>query len=420
VGATFVTLGLVYGVWYSYAVFLVAFLREFGWSRSLVAGAFSVFVLVHGCMSPVAGWLGGRVGPRRVILLGGCVLACGLILAAQTTAWWHLYLTFGVLAAIGIGSSGWVASVVLVRAWFLERVGTALGIASAGIGMGIFALVPFVRFLIERVGWRWSYRILALMIVVWILPAAIFFLRDPPMRADPSPRSGLSGRGPIGKGEAYWTLAAALRDWHFWGLAAVFFMGTFSVQMLFVHQVVYLVDHGVSLAVAAAVGGFVGLVSIPGKMGLGLLSDRTTRELAYALAFACLVASLGALVLAGRFPASGIAYLYAVLLGVGYSATAPLAPAATSDLFSGPRFSTIFGTVHISNALGAASGAWAAGRIFDATGSYAVALWLAFVMAVSSATLLWFVAPRRPHPPPAMERSGRGIPESARANAPGS
>ncbi len=106
----------------------------------------------------------------------------------------------------------------------------------------------------------------------------------------------------------------------------------------------------------ALVGGIVGLSSVPGKMGWGVLSDRTNCEVAYTLAFGCLVMSLGVLVLAGRYPASALPYLYAILLGLGYAATAPLTPAAASDLFSGPRFSTIFGTLHVANALGAGAG----------------------------------------------------------------
>jgi MFS family permease len=400
VGATFITLGLVYGIWYSYAVFLVAFLREFGWSRSLVAGAFSAFVVFHGCMSPISGWLGGRLGPRRLILAGGCILGSGLLLAAQTTEWWHLYLGFGLVTGIGVGASGWVASVALVQGWFPDRVGTALGFASAGIGVGIFGLVPFTQFLIDRIGWRWAYRVLALMIVGWILPAACWIVRDPPSREKADVGSGVYGARMAGERDAYWTLASAVRDWHFWGLWAVFFLGNVGIQMLLVHQVAYLVDHGVSLAAAAAVGGLVGLVSIPGKIGLGLLSDRTNRELAYTLAFACLVAGLGVLVLAGRHPTSGLAYVYAVLVALGYSATAPLTPAAASDLFRGPRFPMIFGCLHLGSSLGAATGAWAGGRIFDGTESYALALWLALFATVGSATLLWIVAPRRPHPPP--------------------
>src|SRR5512138_1470366 len=137
VAGTFVNLAMVYGIWYSYSVFLVAMLREFGWSRSTVAGAFSVFVMVHGLFSPFNGWLVGRIGPRRVILAGGLLSGLGVILAAETTNWWHLYLAFGGVAAIGVACAGWVPSIVLVRKWFPNRVGTALGVSSAGIGIGI-------------------------------------------------------------------------------------------------------------------------------------------------------------------------------------------------------------------------------------------------------------------------------------------
>src|SRR3989337_1034428 len=63
---TVITLSLAYGTWYAYTVFLVALLRDFGWSRSALAGAFSVFTLVHGAMNPLLGWLGDRLGARGV------------------------------------------------------------------------------------------------------------------------------------------------------------------------------------------------------------------------------------------------------------------------------------------------------------------------------------------------------------------
>src|SRR3990172_4669088 len=53
----------------------VALLHDFGWSRSLLAGAFSVFVLVHGLLSPGVGWLVDRIGSRRLVLAGGAGLA---------------------------------------------------------------------------------------------------------------------------------------------------------------------------------------------------------------------------------------------------------------------------------------------------------------------------------------------------------
>ncbi|HWU41108.1 MAG TPA: MFS transporter [Candidatus Acidoferrum sp.] len=397
---TFMTLVVTYGAWYSYSVFLVALLREFGWKRSLVAGAFSTFVLVSGLCSPVVGWLLRVAGPRRPILVGAAVLALGLCLTAQTTEWWHLYLAFGGLSAIGMSLASWIPAVVLIRGWFPTRVATMMGIVSAGIGIGIFGLVPLAQWLTDRVGWRWAYRILAGLIVGWVIPATIGLVRDPPS-VERIPRSpefptelGVSTQRP------YWTLGAAVRSWRFWGLAANFFTGNFVTQMLMIHQVAYLVDHRVPAFIAAAVGGASGLVSIVGKIGWGWLADRTNRELTYSLAFVCVALSIGALVLAGMYPVSALLYLYAGLIGVGYGVMAPVPPAVASDLFGGPGFSTIFGTVYVVTCLGLATGTWSAGEIFDRTGSYAGALWLGLLMTATSPTLLWFVAPRRPNPPP--------------------
>ncbi len=398
VAATFTTLFMLLGVWYSYSVFLVALLKDFGWSRSVVAGAFSTFVLVHGLVAPLVGWLIHRFGPRRLVLWGTVIMSLGLVLAAETTAWWHLYLSFGGIAALGVSLAAWIPSVVLARGWFPTRVGTAVGITSGGIGMGIFALVPLTQLLIDWYGWRWAFRILAVLIVAWVLPATLLLVRDPPRAADSQPAEQASPG--VASADTYWTFATAVRSWQFWGVAAVQFTGNFVTQMLMIHQVAYLVDHGVPTLVAAMLGGIAGLVSIVGKIGWGVLSDRTNRELAYGLGFGCVVVSIGVLVLAGRHPASFLPYLYAVLIGLGYGVMAPLPPAVISDLFSGPGFSTIFGAIYTGGALGLATGTWSAGCIFDYTGSYAGALWLGLVMAVLSPLLLLAVAPRRPNPPP--------------------
>jgi MFS family permease len=180
----------------------------------------------------------------------------------------------------------------------------------------------------------------------------------------------------------------------------VFFAGSAATQMLLVHQVAYLVDHGVPALVGATLVGVVGISSILGKAGWGALSDRVGREPTFALAFACVAASVGFLALAGAYPRSLLPYGYAVLIGVGYAVTAPLTPAIASDLFPGPRFPRIFGLLQVTGSLGGALGAWGAGWVFDLTASYALALPMAAGMALLAPALLWFVAPRRPNPPP--------------------
>jgi MFS family permease len=394
--ATFVTLGLTYGFWYAYSVFFVAFLGEFGWSRSVVAGAFSLLVVIHGVSGPGLGWLVERFGPRPVIAAGGALLGASLALAAHISTVWELYVTLGVLAALGMSAAGWVPSVVLIRGWFPARVGTAIGVASAGIGVGIFALVPLTQLLIDSLGWRWALRALAVLVAAWIIPATLVFVRDAPAVA--APRA--SAAAPP-SARRYWTLRTAVRTWRFWVTGAVFFAGSVATQMLLVHQVAYLVDHGVSALAGASVVGVVGVCSIGGKAGWGALSDRIGREPTYSLAFGCVAAGVAVLALAGAFPRTPLPYAYAVLIGVGYAVTAPLTPAIASDLFGGPRFARIFGALHLTNSLGGALGAWVAGRIFDATGSYATALPIAACMALLAPALLWVAAPRRPNPVPA-------------------
>jgi len=286
VAATFVTLGLAYGVWYSFAVFLVALLRDFGWSRSVIAGAFSTFTLVHGLLAYPIGWLCDRIGPRRLVLAGGVLLAAGLVLDGAVRQPWQLYLAFGVLTAFGVAAAGWVPAVILVQRWYPHRLGTVLGFTSAGIGVGIFVVVPLSQVLIDGVGWRDAFRTLGVVMAVWIVPAALWLVRDPP-RPAAAPVGARAGGGDV-------SLRQAVATRRFWLIAVAQGAASFVNQMLLAHQVAYLVDHGVTTFVAASVVGVVGLGSILGKAGGGWASDMFGRELTYTVGIA-LVAAAGGL-----------------------------------------------------------------------------------------------------------------------------
>ena len=164
----------------------MALLREFGWSRSVLAGAFSIFTLVHGAAGLPLGWLADRVGPRRLVLVGGALLGLALCLDGAATRPWHLYVTFGLLTSAGVALAGWVPAVILVQRWFPHRVGTAIGITSSGIGTGIFLVVPTCQWLIDTVGWRWAWRIAGIVVCAWIVPAALFLVKDPPRASAPA------------------------------------------------------------------------------------------------------------------------------------------------------------------------------------------------------------------------------------------
>jgi MFS family permease len=383
--ATFVTLGLAYGVWYAYSVFLVALLREFGWSRTVLSGAFSVFTLVHGAVGPLAGALADRVGPRRLTLAGGTLLTLGLVLDGSVSQPLHLYGAFGLVTAVGVAAAGWVPAVVLVQRWFPQRVGTALGATSAGIGAGIFLVVPACQALVELVGWRWAFRVLGAAIALWVIPATLWLVREPPA---PAPAAPPARAGTL-------TPRAAARTPEFWMLAAAQGAAAFVNQMLLVHQVAFLVDHAVTPLVAASVVGVVGLASVAGKVGGGWVSDRIGRAVTYTVGMALVAAAVGVLAVVAHRPVPLLAYGYGLLVGVGYAVTAPLLPALVNDLFRGPHFGAIFGLLHVANALGGSLGPWVAGRVHDAWGTYAPAFAGGVAAGLASVAAVWTASARR-------------------------
>ncbi len=388
---TVVTLALAYGVWYAYSLFLVALLREFGWSRSVLAGAFSVFTLVSGGAGPVLGALADRFGPRRLILIGGVLLAASLWADSLVTRAWHLYLAFGLLTAVGVAAAGWTPAVVMVQRQWSARLGLALGIAGSGVGLGIFLVVPLCQALIEAFGWRWAFRGLGVLALLWIVPATALFVRDVPPAPRPAGPTPGSTREPGGH-----SLERALASPSFRFIGLAVFLGSICSQTLHVHQAAFLVDHGLPAMTAASVISVVGAASILGKTGGGFVSDLFPREAVYALGMVGMIGGVGLLWMVAAAPSAWLAMGYGVLFGIGYSVTAFAVPAMMSDRFRGPHFGAIFGATQVASALGSALGAWLAGRIFDATGSYAIAFSIAAGAAAVAALSVW--ASRVPRP----------------------
>lgn len=386
-------LALAYGIWYAYGVFMVVLLKEFGWSRSVLAGAFSVFTLVHGIANPLIGMLCDRVRPERIVAGGGVALGLALWADSFISTPLQLYLFFGLFTALTVASCGWVPAVIQVQRRFQDRLGFALGIVSAGVGIGMMLVVPLCQWLIQTLGWRMAFRVLGVICVAIIVPAAVYLVRTGNARAAAAangptpdqPRSAAAAR----PGARSIRISEAMRALPFWLIMTAYFFGSLSTQTMHVHQVAFLVDHGIAAMIAASVVGVVGGASVVGKIGGGWLSDQIDREVVYVGGIAIMVASVGALLLVGAFPSHWGPYGYAVLLGLGYSVTAALTPALSADRFSGPHFGSIVGAGMFSSALGSAVGPWLAGWQFDLTGSYTLPFMVAAICACIAGGAIW-------------------------------
>jgi len=399
----FITLGTVYGVWFAYSVFLLALVEDMGWSRSLTAGAISVMSVVHGLAGPWNGRMVEKIGAQRTIALGGLVFTVGLLLTSQVQTWWQLYITFGVIAAIGISQAGWIPFIVTVERWYPTKMGTALGFAMAGIGFGILVGVPVINALIETYGWRQTFMFLAALGPLWVIPAALFLLKMPekePVHERLASAAVETSSVPDEPLYRDWVLKTALRSPRFWLAGACFMTGACVAQILLMHQFAFMVDQGIAKTESSFIAGVIGISSIAGQLFWGNLSDHIGRERAYTMAAVCNLLAIGALVYLGSMLALWVAVSFAIFVGLGYGANTPIFPATSRDLFTSPFFPSIFGTLAISGSLGAAIGAWLGGWLYDVTGGYSAMLVVSAVLAVISPLLLWLAAPRLPNPAP--------------------
>src|SRR3954451_2433154 len=174
-GGAFTAFTVSAAVMHSYPVYLVAYIEEFGWSRAETSLAYSISQLVGGVSSPLVGMLVDRLGPRRLLLLGGAILVVSLALSAYVTALWQIVLLYGVVMTIGANCLGLVVFVPLLSRHFVRRRGMAISIVQSANGFGRAASAPLVQLLISTLGWRATYLAqAAFMAAVVPLLAALF------------------------------------------------------------------------------------------------------------------------------------------------------------------------------------------------------------------------------------------------------
>jgi len=405
VGAAFVTMAIGVNVRTAFSLLFPPILDEYGWERAAVAGVFSFGFFASALIAPFVGRLVDLRGPRLVVEAGVVALIAGLGLATFANEVWQFYATLGVLVGIGGNLVGYGVQSVFLPNWFVRRRGLAIGIAFSGVGVGSIVLLPWMQMVIARDGWRWACLGLALITAVLLIPLNLLLRRRPQdvglypdgdaAPTESSKRAAARNIVDAAWAAANWTLARAMRTARFWWIALGYFCILYAWYAVQVHQTKYLIEIGVSPMQAAWALGIVSLVGIPGQIVFGHVSDRVGREWAWAigcLGFAICFAALIALQ-AGTNPV----LLYGMILAqgfLGYSSTAVLGP-IVAEIFEGPHFGSIFGTLMVFAITGGAAGPWVTGLLYDRTGSYNAAFWIALVLSLVSAAAIFIAAPRK-------------------------
>ena len=404
ISIAFVTMGIGVSARTAFSLLMPPLIDEFGWDRGLAAGAFSFGFLVSAILSPIVGRVMDARGPRVVILTGVLLMTAGLLLAPFIDRPWHLYATLGVLVGGGANMMTFTAHSQFLPNWFVRRRGLAIGIAFAGVGVGAIVLLPWLQMIIVTDGWRASCWAMGLLAMLVLTPLNLLVRKEPKEvgqlpdgASKPAKGEGRAGLNVVDPAWAVvdWTLARAMRTGRFWWLTLGYFCALVAWYAVQVHQTKYLTETGFSPLAAAWALGAVSVVGIPGQIILGALSDRIGREWIWTVGCAGFALSYGALIALKYSPSSPLLYLMVLSQGfLGYALTSVMGP-IVSEIFEGPQFGTIFGTLTVALIGGGAAGPWMAGAIYDATGSYTLAFILAMACCVVSAAAIWIAAPRK-------------------------
>ncbi len=407
VGVSLVSLMVAYGIWWSFPVFYVSMLKEFGWSRAGTAAIFTIGSIVYGFWSFPAGALADRLGPRKLLPAAAFVLATGCLISSTASEKWHFFLAYGVFMGVGTICMGYVPVAAVISNWFNQRRGKALGVALMGNVAPPLLAFP-IQELITVSGWRTAYLVLGATLLAVIIPLNLLLMRSRPQELGLEPDGGSAKKASAERpaqraslevmdrewAETEWRLGNSLKTFRFWALTGVMVtLGTGNGAIMS-HLVALVVDSGRSREMAAFIFSLAGLIAAAGRLS-GFLSDRIGREVTYTLLTALHIASVVALLVFLETPQAWPLYFYAVAFGFGYGLCSPTLTAGAADLFMGRNFGRILGFSNIAYGIGQGIGAWAGGAVFDLTGSYRGALWIAIPVYALMGLSYWAMAPRR-------------------------
>ena len=402
VGASTLTALYVGGVVvYGFTTLFQPIVDEFGWSYTQVSFAASLRGLEIGLFAPLVGMLVDRSGPRRLVFLGGVLVAAGLFLLSLTQTLFQFYAAFVVLA---IGASFCMVTVLMaaVGNWFRRKVGIASGIVLSGFGLS-GVVVPVMVSLIESVGWRSTLQVLSVGALAILIPMSLLLRHKPEqygLLPDGAPANNIQPQrqdkdeAAAEAREPRFTPRQVLKTRTFWLIALAYTYHSLVVATASTHVMPYLDSVGFSRTDAAAVATGLPLLSVVGRIGMGWLGDRVSPKNVCALTHGMVGAGTLCLALVSNIgPWMVLPFL--LLFSIGFGGNNSLRPALTRQYFGRSSFGTVLGLIVGLNMIGTIAGPPFAGWAFDTYSNYQFAWYSLAALSIVAVAFLLAVRPVR-------------------------
>jgi MFS family permease len=368
---------------FSFGVFFTPLSREFGWSRSELSWAYSIFLAVAAISQPVVGHLVDRVGLKRTVIPLTFVYGLALIsMYWLTSSKWHMYTVYAIIG-LTAGASGPLPYFKVISRWFDHKRGLAFGLLMAGTSSGAMIVPALTGVLVASIGWRSAYVVWGFAVMAVIILCASLIPEYPnPRGAAGGAQSSHSNQGNDSQGvEA----GDALRSRVFWTMAIA--MGLMYATTLGVlgHITPMLIDYGANRELAAIAGSVFALGAFVGRLVGGYLMDRVFAPRLAATLFFGATIGLG-LLLTG---ATGVVvYIAAFLVGLTFGAETDIMGFLTSRYFGLKNYGQIFSYIYSFCLFMGMLGPLLLGYVYDAAGSYRIAIATFAGIALVSAIML--------------------------------
>jgi MFS family permease len=380
----------------SYGAYMVLLQEGFGWSKTLVAGAFALTRVESGILGPLQGWLADRFGPRLVLQIGTLVFGAGFILFSRVDSLLSFYLTF-ILVALGASLGGFATLMVSLVHWFNRHRAKAVAASQIGYSLGGLS-VPIVILALEAYGWRVTALASGVLVLVLGLPLVSVVRHRPETSADVvdgirgDETEGDVARGGAHRGQPDFSAREAMRTSSFWLISVGHALALLTVSSMMVHLIPHLTESfDYSLALAGGVVALMTGFQMLGQIFGGYLGDRIDKRL---ICTACMAAHAIGLLLV-TFATSWVMVVgFAVLHGLAWGTRGPLMVAIRADYFGAASFGTIMGFSSLIVMFGMSGGPIIAGVMADMTGNYTAAFTV--IACVSALGSLCFLAAKPP------------------------
>lgn len=387
----------------SYGTYTAVLQNSFGWSKTALAGGYSLQQVTQGVIGPLEGFLIDRFGARAVMRIGIVVFGIGFVLFSRFNSLLTFYAALTVIA-VGVGLGGFVPLSAAIVNWFIRRRSTAMGLMSTGMGIGGF-LAPVVAWSLIANGWRATAFASGLIVIAAGLPLTQI------MRSNPEPYGYLPDGAPPQDGVAGaaasisdtadvtvpdrssdFTVGEAVHTSAFWLIAFGHGAALLVVSAVNVHLVSHLQQRlGYSLTRAAFFVAMITTFSMVGQVGGGYLGDRVSKR---ALAVACMLMHATALLVLAYATALWMVVAFAVLHGLAWGVRGPQMQAIRADYFGRSAFGKIYGVSLPIITLGTVGGPMVAGIMADTFGNYQSGFTI--LAAFSAAGAIFWLLLRKP------------------------